>query len=145
MSAPARAREPGHIHLPSVHIRAEHGRDFDYEEDLYVSGRGRRRKVERVIRFVAIELNQPILIRETRDQLCPEDLARIEAALPVLMDEGDPETNAFMEACARAEFERQSRIAAGIERACERCGCSESRSCSGHCIWLTETLCSRCA
>ena len=42
------------------------------------------------------------------------------------------------------EFQRQQRIAAGTEHACTRCGCSESRSCPGGCVWATPTLCSRC-
>ena len=42
------------------------------------------------------------------------------------------------------EYERQRRIAAGLETACARCGCSESRACPDGCVWATATLCSRC-
>lgn len=44
------------------------------------------------------------------------------------------------------EFEeaRQARIAAGVEMACSMCGCSDSRSCPGGCIWARPNLCSRC-
>jgi hypothetical protein len=42
------------------------------------------------------------------------------------------------------EAERQASIAAGIEAVCACCGCSDSRSCPGGCIWATTTLCSRC-
>lgn len=43
-----------------------------------------------------------------------------------------------------AEFHRQERIADGVEHACAVCGCSESRACSGGCVWATPNLCSRC-
>ncbi len=145
MSAPAKALTD-HIHLPSVHVRAENGSGFDYDEDLYIRrGRGRRRHVERVVRLVAIEYGAPTLVRETLDVLCAEELARLEEDLPILMDEGNPAANAVMEECARKEFARQLRIAEGGEKACARCGCSETRACSGGCIWATNTLCSRCA
>jgi hypothetical protein len=39
---------------------------------------------------------------------------------------------------------RQTRIAAGVEHACANCGCSETRSCDGGCVWATDRLCSRC-
>ena len=42
------------------------------------------------------------------------------------------------------EATRQARIAAGVEHACAGCGCSESRSCEGGCLWATSNLCSRC-
>ena len=55
---------------------------------------------------------------------------------------------------ARWERERQVRIARGQEHACVCCGCSESKACTTghdpatlqpiHCVWATETLCSRC-
>ena len=44
-----------------------------------------------------------------------------------------------------AEEQRQLRIWAGKEHACRVCGCSESRACSGGCIWAEPDLCSRCA
>jgi hypothetical protein len=60
------------------------------------------------------------------------------------MDEGNPAASAIMEECARKEFARQLRIVQGGEIACARCGCSETRACSGGCCWATPTLCSRC-
>jgi hypothetical protein len=42
------------------------------------------------------------------------------------------------------EDERQARIDAAIEHVCAGCGCSESRSCPGGCVWATDRLCSRC-
>lgn len=42
------------------------------------------------------------------------------------------------------EYARQRRIANGVETACARCGCSESRPCPGGCLWATALLCSRC-
>jgi hypothetical protein len=144
MSAAAAALAQGHIHLPSVHVRAENGTGFDYEEDLYVRGRGRRRSVERVVRLAVIEGGQETLIRRTVDELCPEELAQLRADLPILMDEGNPAATAVMEECARKEFARQLRIAAGGEVACARCGCSETRACSGGCVWATPRICSRC-
>jgi len=42
------------------------------------------------------------------------------------------------------EIQRQARIAAGVEHACAGCGCSETRSCPGGCVWANERLCSRC-
>ncbi|HZP16811.1 MAG TPA: hypothetical protein VFB00_02520 [Terriglobales bacterium] len=42
------------------------------------------------------------------------------------------------------EAERQARIAAGVERACIICGCSETRACAGGCVWANEKVCSRC-
>src|ERR1700694_620630 len=100
-SRPVRKREaaPQHIHLPSVHIRSENGVGFDYDEDLYLRG-GR---VERVIRLVAIEGEAPVLIRETRDVLCPAELSNLEEALPMLMEEGNPEAEEAMEGRAHCE------------------------------------------
>ncbi len=144
MSAPAQAPAPQHIHLPSVHIRSG-GAGFDYDEDLYIHGRGRRRKIERVVRLVVIEGGREMLVRETRDELCPEEVSQFVENLPVLMEEGNPAANAMMKECARLEFARQLRIASGVEVACARCGCSESRGCSGGCLWVTDRLCSRCA
>src|SRR5437899_7105907 len=101
MTAPARARarskQPGHIHLPSVHVRAEHGTGFDYEEDIYFVGRGRRQIAERVVRFAALERGVETLVRVTFDVLCPEDLRALREALPLVMDEGNPDARALME------------------------------------------------
>lgn len=145
MTAPARERRPGaeRIHLPSVHVRGDDGSGFDYEEDLFVTGRGRKRRVERVVRLVAFEHGEETLVRETRDVLWEEELAEFEAVLPLLMDRGNPEAEALMEARGRAEFARQLRIARG-ESVCLVCGCSDTRSCSGGCLWATPTICSRC-
>lgn len=145
MSAPARALASGHYHLPSVHVRAEHGVGFDYEEDVFSTGRGPRRRVERVIRLAIIDGGQETLIRVTRDELSPEELASLEERLSFLMDEADPEAAAIMEQRARDEFARQLRIEARQEHACRVCGCSESRGCSVGCIWAGANLCSRCA
>ena len=153
MSAPtqARALAPKHIHLPSVHVRSGDGRHgYDYEEDLYRRGHGRRRRVERIIRLAIVENDRPILIRETFDVLCADELANLMESLPALLEtdiqgESSPEIAEHMQLRAQLEFERQIRIAAGTESACARCGCSETRSCSGGCLWLTSTLCSRCA
>ena len=130
-SRPVRKREaaPQHIHLPSVHIRSENGVGFDYDEDLYLRG-GR---VERVIRLVAIEGEAPVLIRETRDVLCPAELSNLEEALPMLMEEGNPEAEEAMEGRAHCEFARQLRISQGVEHACAKCGCSSSRMCDASC------------
>jgi hypothetical protein len=133
--------EPGHIHLPSVHIRSENGAGFDYEEDYYLWGR----RIERIVRFVAFEPGgSTSLFRETFDELCPEDMQQLKEDLPILMDRKNPVTDTVMQECARKEFARQMRIAAGEEAACNRCGCSETRSCSGGCCWATTRLCSRC-
>jgi len=142
MSAASYAQD--HIHLPSVHIRRQNGDGFDYEEDLYINGRGRRRRVERFVRLVVIQDGERTLVRETFDELCQEEIARFQADLPVLMDEENPANAPIMQERARNEFARQIRVARGEERACARCGCSETRSCSGGCIWATQALCSRC-
>jgi len=133
-----------HIHLPSVHARAEDGLGYDYEEDFFVQGSGRQRFGHQVIRLSLVERGVITLVRETRDWLDAEDLARLEPFLPLLMDERHQEAREFMKECAGREFERQMRIAAGEERACAGCGCSESRSCRRQCVWATESLCSRC-
>lgn len=135
-----------HIHLPSVHIRAKDDPEtgFDYEEDLYIERRGRRSVIRRVVLLVALDRGEPVLMRETRDELCTEEMAALQASLPLLMDEGNPEAAEQMQERARAEFSRQKRIANGEERGCLGCGCSETRACSGGCIWATETLCSKC-
>jgi hypothetical protein len=145
MSARAPIRPKGktanrHIHLPSVHIREAHGTGYDYDEDIFIHGR----RAERVVRFVAIVGGEATLIRETRDVLCPEELAQLRQDLPVLMDEGNPAAGAIMKECARREFARQLAIAAGEEISCRSCGCSESRACSGGCVWADRNLCSRC-
>jgi hypothetical protein len=127
-----------------VHIRSEHGTGFDFEVDLYVCGRGRRRRVERVMHLAIIEGGRETLMRATHDTVCLEELAVIESCLSVLMDEGNPDAEGIMQTWARREFDRQVRIAAGQEIACAACGCSETRACSGGCVWVTNTLCSRC-
>jgi hypothetical protein len=129
----------GHIHLPSVHVRAD-GSGFDYDQDLY-SYPGR---IERVVSLVVIEHGRPVLARETFDVLCPDDVADLEADLPALMDEANTEAREAMELIAREEFARQLRIARGAEAACGGCGCSETRACSGGCVWVNERRCSRC-
>ncbi len=139
----------GHIHLPSIHIRDVHQTGFDYEEDFYVRGRGRQKQVERVIRFAAVEHGHEQLVRETRDVLCSDDVANLAESLELLTETDllgnpHPEAAEHMQQRARLEFERQMRIAAGEERACLACGCSETRACSGGCIWATPNLCSRC-
>lgn len=148
MPAEARARErrsnAKHIHLPSVHVRDHSGSGFDYEEDLFVTGRGRKRRVERIVRLAAIEQGQEALVRETRDFLCEKEAADLEIVLPMLMEEGNPEAQGLMEERGRTEFARQLRIARREETACFACGCSETRACSGGCLWATATLCSRC-
>ena len=140
MSRKRPGRAQGHIHLPSVHIRSQDGAGVDYEENIYVRGT----RVERMIRLVIIEDGEPTLIRETFDVLCADEIAQLEEDLPVLMDEGNQAARAVMEECARNELSRQRRIAAGVEDACRGCGCSETRACSGGCIWATASLCSRC-
>ena len=144
VSAPAKARAAEHIHLPSVHLRGEDGSGFDYDEDLFVSGRGRRQWVERVVRLVVIERDGYEHVRETRDTLCAEEMEQLRADLPILMDEENPASAASMKECANKEMARQIRIARGEEQVCHACGCSETRSCSGGCLWATATLCSRC-
>jgi hypothetical protein len=143
VSALARSLD-NHIHLPSVHIRKTNGSGLDYEENFYINGRGRRRRIERVIRLVILEHGEPALIRETFDTLCAEEWTHVENTLPILMDEGNPDANSMMEERARNEFARQLRIAKGCEWTCARCGCSETRACSGGCISATAALCSRC-
>ncbi len=146
MSAPARARShEQHIHLPSVHSRDADGDGFNYTEDVFLVAKGRREVVTRVVRLALVERDREVLVRETRDQLCEEDIDQLRADLLVLMDETNPAAQPVMEECARNELARQTRIAAGEELACAACGCSETRACSGGCIWVTATLCSRCA
>src|SRR6185295_14417348 len=134
-----------HIHLPSVHYRHEDGTftGFDYEEDYYVTGRGRKQRVHRVVRLTAIVGGVKVL-RETRDFLCPEEVEQLREDLPILMDEGNPAATALMQEAAQKELARQTRIDKG-EAVCLACGCSETRGCSGGCFWATATICSRCA
>lgn len=141
MATPARKLE-GHIHLPSVHVR-KNGSGFDYDEDIYIA-QGRRRQAKRIVRFVAIEEGQPQLVRQTYDVLSDEEFAALQVNLDWLMDEHDPETTVHMQERAYAEFHRQQAIAAGEETACRGCGCSDSRACSGGCVWAMPALCSRC-
>ncbi len=143
MSAQARAFTD-HLHLPSVHVRDANGDGFDYEEDLFVHGRGKRRRVERIVCLAVVERGASVRIRQTTDTLCADELAALEEVLPILMEEGNVEAEANMQERAAEEFARQARITAGVEKACARCGCSETRACSGGCIWATATLCSRC-
>ncbi len=66
MSSPATAfkdhgrRARGLIHLPSVHIRTAEGTGFDYEEDICIRGRGKRRQALCKIRFVTIERGEEV-------------------------------------------------------------------------------------
>jgi hypothetical protein len=128
-----------HIHLPSVHIRSG-GDGFDYDEDLYVRGR----EVTREVKLVIWSAGVAALERLTVDHLCDEEIAGLDESLGSLLVEGDPEAEACMEERARNEYARQLRILAGQEQVCFVCGCSESRACSGGCIWATARLCSRC-
>jgi len=147
MTAPALSprRRVDHIHLPSVHVvNEESGNGFDYTEDLYITGTPRRQHVERVVRLVVLKGGAVFLDRKTTDVLCPEELADFQEILPQLMDEGDPDVERAMQERANFEYARQARIAAGDEKACAGCGCSETRACSGGCIWATRALCSRC-
>lgn len=131
---------PQHIHLPSVHVRTK-GAGFDYDYDLYM---GNVRRMRRIITFRLIAPGGVEVVRVTEDDVCLEEAADIIEDLPILMDESNPEAQAAMQTLASLEFERQARIAAGAEHSCFRCGCSESKSCSGGCWWLTPNLCSRC-
>ncbi len=140
-SAPrSRARAPQHFHLPSVHVVVS---GFDYSEDLYITGSGPRQRIEREVTVVLYEAGEAI-VRQTRDVLCAEDWAQLQTELPVLMEEGNISAEAAMQDVAREEYARQIRISAGEEKACAGCGCSATRACSGGCIWLNETRCSRC-
>jgi hypothetical protein len=60
-------------------------------------------------------------------------------------EEFDDLSTEFARDYEHAEEQRQLRIWAGKEHACRVCGCSESRACSGGCIWAEPDLCSRCA
>lgn len=137
----AAAVQPSHIHLPSMHVRHKGG-GYDYDEDLHIEAGGR---VRRVIRLAAFEDHAPAFIRETRHEIAPEEWEGVLASLAVLLEEGNPEAEEVMRERALREFQRQLRIIAGEEDWCRGCGCSETRACSGGCIWVTENLCSRCA
>ena len=115
---------------------------FDYEEDIYV--RGRDRAARRMIALVLIEHGEIAVIRQTTDVLSADELAELDENLRFLMDAENPELLALMEERGRAEYARQVRIANGDETRCASCGCSESRACSGGCVWATRALCSRC-
>jgi len=138
-----RAPRAGRIHLPSVHIRSAEDSGYDYTEDLYLRT-DRVPAVARVIELVAIERGAEMLRRRTCDELCAEEWDALLPDLPLLLDKGNPDALTLMEERARAEWERQLRIAARQEQACAACGCSETRACSGGCVWATKTLCSRC-
>jgi hypothetical protein len=132
---------PEHIHLPSVHLRIS-GQIIDYEEDLFCEADPHGRV--RVERYIRLRIDGAIE-RVTHDEVCAEELQQIASDLPILMDEGNPAAKALMKESALRELDRQARIASGQETACFGCGCSETRACSGGCIWATPTLCSRCA
>lgn len=36
-------------------------------------------------------------------------------------------------------------VLADEEPACQVCGCTDAQACEGGCMWVTPTLCSRCA
>jgi hypothetical protein len=135
---------PSHIHLPSFHLEGGDGEhEFHYEEDIYVRGRGRRQRVERVITGRLVWRGEEI-VRTTREHLSIEDLVALEDELRVVLDEENPSSAEIMRERAAFELGRQLRILSGQEYACASCGCSESRACSGGCVWATKTLCSRC-
>lgn len=130
---------PRHIHLPSVHVRRKHA-SYDFDEDIFV----RRGVAHREIKLVVFN-RESKSVHITRDILCEEEIEALLEYLPNLMTEGDPWAEASMEDAAAQEFARQQRIATFQEMACANCGCSESRACSGGCVWAAHRLCSRCA
>jgi hypothetical protein len=142
----------GHIHLPSIHIRwgEERRAGFDYEEDIYVEKAGSGRTVKRFITMTVLDgAGDVSFTRRTSDVLCPEEQADLEESLDLLTEtdvlgDVDPVAKEEMEKRARFEYERQMRIIAGVEKACQVCWCSETRACSGGCIWAKPTICSRC-
>lgn len=146
LRSPARPAAAGHIHLPSVHVRTklDPTSGFDHEENIQIRGHGRSRLARRTVALAVIEGDQVALIRETVDVLSADELANLDENLEFLMDAQNPELIEMMEERGREEFARQRRIAAGREQACASCGCSESRACSGGCVWATRALCSRC-
>jgi hypothetical protein len=137
-------KKPTHIHLPSVHVRNDELTGFDYEENVYIEGRGRGRAGRLLVGFALIEGGQPVLIRETRGTLLASQLAAIEEDLDFWMDGENPEVIEIMESRAHHELGRQERISSGAEVACAACGCSESRACPAGCVWATANFCSRC-
>jgi hypothetical protein len=154
---PHRSRRAEHLHLPSVHVRQQDGSGFDYEEDLYIVGRNKKRRVERIVTLMMLDAGErPILERATFDVVSAEEIPALEQLLSFVMrdpeitrldsvlDPDAPTVQEVMEERGRAELARQIRIAAGEEAACASCGCSTSRACSGGCLWATKTLCSRC-
>jgi hypothetical protein len=146
MTAPARARTRAqeHIHLPSVHVRSEDGSGYDYEEDYFLSGTGAKRRAHRITRFALVAKGHEPVVRVTMDVLCQDELVLFLAALPDMLDEGSPDVAEKMQRLGRMEFARQVKIARGEETACIECGCSESRACSGGCVWALPNVCSRC-
>lgn len=143
-AATALALPKGKIHLPSVHVRNEDGDGLDYEENLFVRRQLGRVIVKRVTSFAFVRAGHPFGERETLDELCPDEVRFYRDFMPLLMDDGNEEAQQWMQQRAEAELERQIRIAEDAEQACASCGCSETRACSGGCIWATTTLCSRC-
>jgi hypothetical protein len=137
-------KKADHIHLPSIHIRTDELTGFDYEEDIYIEGRGRGRRAHLVASFALIEAGQVTVARETRGALLAAQLAEFEDNLEFWMDGENPEVIEIMETRAHQELQRQRRIAAGQEEACAACGCSETRACPAGCVWATAALCSRC-
>ena len=144
IKAPAPRRLQGQVHLPSVHIRARNGTGFDYDEDICVRGGGRNRIAERTVTLAAVRDGAIEFTRETTDILSDDEFLELEANIGFFMNEHDPEVIELMEARGRREYARQMRIVAGTEIACANCGCSDSRACSGGCVWATKALCSRC-
>lgn len=136
----AKREEASHFHFPSVHVRRRDGFGYDYQEDVYV----RDSEAELVTTFAFVAGETPSTPFVTRTILRGEDLAASAALLPRMMEEEDEEAQAYMQARAEVECQRHLRIVAGIETRCASCGCSESRSCSGGCVWATRSLCSRC-
>lgn len=137
----AKREQPTHFHFPSVHVRQADGFGYDYQEDVYVRD-SETAELVTTFGFVSGEVQCSPFV--TRTVLRGDDLAAFAELLPRMMDEGDEESQAYMQARAKAECERHLRIVAGVETRCASCGCSESRSCSGGCVWATRALCSRC-
>jgi hypothetical protein len=114
-----------HVHMPSVHVRRADGSGLDIEEDLYFDNDVR-----------------PLLAGD------PHEVANW--ALEALTQEyglNDAEQAVLvgaLEFCLLEQRAARLEAAANGERTCAGCGCSESQSCPGGCIWATETLCSRC-
>lgn len=130
-----------HWHLPSVHVENQDGTGYDYEENLF---REKGNKFVRVTTLTVHFPNGPDSTFETTDTLCDAERKELSQNLTWLMQRGNAQAEAFMKMRAEHEVERQKRIAAGAEHRCTVCGCSESRSCSGGCIWITNAICSKC-